>query len=62
MGIDVSPPCIAMARQVAAEENVQESECKFFEVDATIDSDILLAGEFLVAFVPPSKVSAQSPF
>ena len=51
-----------MARQVAAEENVQESECKFFEVDATIDSDILLAGEFLVAFVPPSKVSAQSPF
>jgi SAM-dependent methyltransferase len=46
-GIDVSPPCIGMANEVAREEGLSESQCAFFEADATIDPDILLAGEWM---------------
>jgi 2-polyprenyl-3-methyl-5-hydroxy-6-metoxy-1,4-benzoquinol methylase len=44
-GIDVSPPCIDMANEVAREEGLNESQCAFFEADMTINPDILLAGE-----------------
>jgi 2-polyprenyl-3-methyl-5-hydroxy-6-metoxy-1,4-benzoquinol methylase len=46
-GIDVSPPCISMAKEVAREEGLSESQCAFFEADATIDPDVLLAGEWM---------------
>jgi len=41
-GIDVSPACIAMAKDVADEEGLSD-KCSFFEADATIDPDILLS-------------------
>lgn len=43
IGIDVSPPCIAMAKEVAKEEGMDENRCFFFEADATVDPDLLLA-------------------
>jgi hypothetical protein len=46
IGFDVSPPCIAMAKQVALDEGLSEDQCSFYEVDATMDPDILLKGEF----------------
>lgn len=46
-GIDVSPPCISMANEVAREEGLSESQCAFFEADMTINPDILLAGEWM---------------
>ena len=45
IGVDVSPPYIAMARNVAQEENIRESKCAFFEADATVTPDILLSGK-----------------
>jgi hypothetical protein len=33
-----------MARSVAEEENLGSHQCSFFEMDATIDPDVLLAG------------------
>jgi len=45
IGVDVSPPCIAMARNVAQEENICETKCAFFEADATVNPDILLSGK-----------------
>jgi len=45
IGVDVSPPYIAMARNVAQEENIHESKCAFFEADATVNPDILLSGK-----------------
>ena len=44
MGIDVSPLCITMAKDVAKEEGLQESLYSFFEADATVDPDTLLSG------------------
>jgi predicted TPR repeat methyltransferase len=46
-GIDVSPPCIGMAKEVAKEEGLSESQCAFFEADMTMNPDILLAGEWM---------------
>jgi hypothetical protein len=34
-----------MARSIAQEENLHDAKCRFIEMDATIDPDILLAGE-----------------
>ena len=45
IGFDVSPPCIALANQIANEEGLSQSQCYFFEVDATIDPERLLAGK-----------------
>jgi len=45
VGIDVSPLCIAMAKEVAQEEGLDQSQCSFYEADATIDPDLLLAGK-----------------
>ena len=45
IGVDVSPPCIAMARNLAQEENICETKCAFFEADATVSPDILLSGK-----------------
>jgi predicted TPR repeat methyltransferase len=47
IGIDVSPPCIVMANEVAREEGLSESQCAFFEADATVNPDIILAGEWI---------------
>lgn len=44
IGVDVSPPCIAMAKQVAGEEGLA-SRCAFYQADMTIDPDDLLDGE-----------------
>ena len=44
-GIDVSPPCIGMAKEIAREEGLSESQCAFFEADMTMNPDVLLAGE-----------------
>jgi 2-polyprenyl-3-methyl-5-hydroxy-6-metoxy-1,4-benzoquinol methylase len=45
IGVDVSPPCIAMAKQVAEEEGYS-SQCAFYQADMTIDpAVILLDGE-----------------
>lgn len=44
IGIDVSPPCIALARALAEEENLRSCRCLFLEMDATIDPDLLLSG------------------
>jgi len=43
VGIDVSPPCIAMARAIAEEEGLDEDQCVFYELDATIDPSVLLS-------------------
>jgi SAM-dependent methyltransferase len=39
IGIDVSPPCISMARQIANEQAINAT---FYELDATMDPDRLL--------------------
>jgi 2-polyprenyl-3-methyl-5-hydroxy-6-metoxy-1,4-benzoquinol methylase len=46
-GIDVSPPCIGMAKEIAREEGLSESQCVFFEADLTMNPDVLLAGEWM---------------
>jgi 2-polyprenyl-3-methyl-5-hydroxy-6-metoxy-1,4-benzoquinol methylase len=55
-GIDVSPPCISMANEVAREEGLSESQCAFFEADATIDPDVLLAGEWMLQMLQRNTV------
>jgi SAM-dependent methyltransferase len=42
VGLDVSPACIQMARQVAADEGLDEATCSFYELDATIAPQLLL--------------------
>jgi 2-polyprenyl-3-methyl-5-hydroxy-6-metoxy-1,4-benzoquinol methylase len=46
-GIDVSPPCIDMAKKIAREEGLSESQCVFFEADMTMNPDVLLAGKWM---------------
>jgi hypothetical protein len=36
-----------MAREVAREENLSEDQCSFYEVDATIDPNVLLCGMYI---------------
>jgi SAM-dependent methyltransferase len=43
IGMDISPPCIRMARAVASEEEV-EHLCEFFLADATSNPEQLLSG------------------
>jgi SAM-dependent methyltransferase len=43
IGLDVSPLCINMARQVAREEGLLEGSVEFYQTDATVDPNILLA-------------------
>lgn len=43
IGLDVSPPCIEMAKRVANEERLEDL-CQFHEADVTIDPDLLLSG------------------
>ena len=45
IGIDVSSLCIAMAKEVAREEGLTDDRCSFYEADATLDSNIILAGK-----------------
>jgi len=46
-GLDVSPPCISLARQIAKEEGIDITQCSFHQVDATVDASVLLEdGEF----------------
>ena len=45
IGFDVSPPCIALASQIAKDEGLSQSKCWFYEVDATIDPEQLLEGK-----------------
>ncbi len=44
IGLDVSPPCVEMAKEVAIEEGLQEL-CQFFQVDVTVDPSLLLNGK-----------------
>lgn len=55
IGLDVSPLCIDQARELANEEGLgsntsekskYDDPCLFFEADATMDPDELLAGEY----------------
>jgi hypothetical protein len=39
-----------MANQVAKEEGLNENQCALFEADATIDPDLLLAGEYTTIY------------
>ncbi len=50
IGLDVSPLCIVTAKEVAREEDL-ENLCQFYEVDVTIDPDLLLSGTFRVLLV-----------
>mmetsp|Transcript_13221 Transcript_13221/g.21903 ORF Transcript_13221/g.21903 Transcript_13221/m.21903 type:complete len:246 (-) Transcript_13221:168-905(-) len=50
IGLDVSPPCISMAKQVAQEEEL-ENVCQFYEADATIDPDLLLSDSSPIASI-----------
>lgn len=45
IGIDLSPPCIELARRLVAEEG-SNAQCEFVCADATLDPTALLAGTF----------------
>ena len=44
IGLDVSPPCIDRAKELAEEECVT-NRCQFFQADATVDPEELLSGK-----------------
>ena len=46
IGMDVSPPCIEMAKTIAREEGISNTQCKFFQADATINPNKLFSGKF----------------
>jgi 2-polyprenyl-3-methyl-5-hydroxy-6-metoxy-1,4-benzoquinol methylase len=43
IGLDISPPCIERAKELAVEEGV-DNLCRFYQADATTDPDQLLGG------------------
>jgi len=45
IGLDVSPLCTSLASKIAEEEGIENGQCSFYEIDATIDPDILLSGK-----------------
>jgi SAM-dependent methyltransferase len=45
IGMDVSPPCIAMAKLIAQEEGLSPFQCSFYQADMSADPDVLLNGE-----------------
>jgi tRNA G46 methylase TrmB len=45
IGIDVSPPCIAMAKEIAQEEGLSPCQCFFYQADMSADPNVLLHGE-----------------
>ena len=50
VGLDVSPLCIAAAKQLVGEqEELSDLQCEFYEVDAALDPDLLLSGKLLGA-------------
>jgi 2-polyprenyl-3-methyl-5-hydroxy-6-metoxy-1,4-benzoquinol methylase len=60
IGIDVSPPCIAMAKQIAQEEGLSPLQCSFYQADMSADPDVLLDGEQLRQCASVSEQSAHS--
>jgi hypothetical protein len=60
IGIDVSPPCIAMAKQIAQEEGLSPFQCSFYQADMSADPDVLLHGEQLRQCASVSEQSAHS--
>jgi SAM-dependent methyltransferase len=52
IGMDVSPPCIAMAKQIAQEEGLSPFQCSFYQADMSADPDALLHGEQQAASSP----------
>lgn len=62
MGVDVSPPCIQLARQIANEEGLEKMQCSFSEVDATMDPERLLEGKSVTRLrkTPPARDRTHS--
>lgn len=63
IGIDVSPPCIEMARQIAIEEGLSSSSCTFHEFDCTLDADSIVLSDNSVEknTTTSSSLSTQYP-
>jgi hypothetical protein len=45
IGLDVSPLCIDMAKEVTRAEDLSDDQCSFYMTDATINPDELLQGK-----------------